>query len=389
MRRLCSFALSLFSFCLLSLWAGAQAYTITDLGPLSPTAINSFDQVVGNYNGQAYLWSFGRMHPLGTLSGGTYSFAAGINDLGVVTGTADGPGEIAPFFGGPTIQCSDLTQPFIWIPRQQMRGLGTAGPASDDASLEDNGCPYPFYGAAINDRGEVVGYSGQLTDVYQWAFLWTNAGGMSLFGTSFWNTFANGISNSGQIVGESGLGEDGGYATSWKNGVATDLGGLPGIPEIGGSGANGVNDLGEIVGFSFTPLEVSPDGSEQGYIHAVMWTRSGTISDLGTLSGDTYSSASRVNLFGLVIGSSGNSVTNSSTRQGQRPAFDVGQLEIVGRPFIWSKATGMLDLNTLIPKNSGWVLNSATDINLLGQIVGEATRDGESHGYLLTPRFPF
>ena len=40
--------------------ASAQVYTITDLGSLSPTAINSWAQVVGNYNNQAYIWTFGQ-----------------------------------------------------------------------------------------------------------------------------------------------------------------------------------------------------------------------------------------------------------------------------------------------------------------------------------------
>jgi hypothetical protein len=37
-------------------------------------------------------------------------------------------------------------------------------------------------------------------------------------------------------------------------------------------------------------------------IHAVLWTASGTIRDLGTLPGDTLSEATKVNFFGLAIG---------------------------------------------------------------------------------------
>ena len=44
------------------------------------------------------------------------------------------------------------------------------------------------------------------------------------------------------------------------------------------------------------------------------------------------------------------------------------------------------DLNTLISSTSGWVLNSATGINIWGQIVGSGTLNGQSHGFLLTPR---
>ena len=358
----------------------AQEYRLTDLGSLSPTGINTWAQVVGNENHHAFLWSFGHIRRLGTLAGGTFSWAAAINDFGAVTGTADGPGQIVSRFGGSAIACNDLIQPFIWTEQTQMRGLGTVGPASDEAGFDDNGCPFPFYGAGINNRGQVVGYTGQLPDDFQWVFLWTN-GGMSIFGASFPNTYGNGISNSGEIVGQNGPEE--GYAASWKDGVATELAGLPGISEFAGGAANGINDLGQIVGWS----TVYDESSATSYVHAVTWTPSGSISDLGTLPGDTDSSASKINTFGLVIGSSGNAVANSTIIGGQDSTFDVGPLVVIGRPFIWSKATGMLDLNKLIRPHSGWVLNTATDINLWGQIVGEGTLNGEPRGFLLTPTF--
>ena len=63
----------------------------------------------------------------------------------------------------------------------------------------------------------------------------------------------------------------------------------------------------------------------------------------------------------------------------------IGGLEVVGRPFLWSANKGMQDLNMLIPV-SDWVLNSVSDINVWGQIVGSGTLNGESHGFLLTPQ---
>jgi hypothetical protein len=56
------------------------------------------------------------------------------------------------------------------------------------------------------------------------------------------------------------------------------------------------------------------------------------------------------------------------------------------RAFIWDHTTGFRDLNTLIPRESGWTLESATGINNRGEIVGrgapEAQEDG---GFLLVP----
>ena len=43
------------------------------------------------------------------------------------------------------------------------------------------------------------------------------------------------------------------------------------------------------------------------------------------------------------------------------------------------------DLNTLIPPDSGWELQSAEDINNAGQIVGAGTIHGQHHAFLLTP----
>ena len=56
-----------------------------------------------------------------------------------------------------------------------------------------------------------------------------------------------------------------------------------------------------------------------------------------------------------------------------------------GGGFIWTSADGMLNLNTLIAPQSGWVLGGATGINDVGQIVGGGLLNGIDHAYLLTP----
>lgn len=124
-------ALSLCLCCMIPALAAAQVYKVTDLGPLAPTGMNSWGQVVGNLNGHAFVWTIGQgRRDLGLLSGGTFSSSAAINDLGAVAGTADGFGTITlPDPSLPNQQCNDLTQPFIWTERDGMRGLGAiAGP---------------------------------------------------------------------------------------------------------------------------------------------------------------------------------------------------------------------------------------------------------------------
>ena len=103
---------------------------------------------------------------------------------------------------------------------------------------------------------------------------------MTFFGDTFSPTFANAISNTGWIVGEL---DDGGirdvHATSWKNGVATHLGTLGGADYA--SSANGVNDLGRIVGWSTTAPISWFFGWCGTATHAVLWSASGGIRDLG------------------------------------------------------------------------------------------------------------
>ena len=391
MRTTCTFAFSLFLFCLIPALTLAQVYTVTDLGALAPTAINSWAQVVGNSNGHAFIWTKkGGMRDLGIMQGGTFSNGAAINDLGVISGTADGPGTVISQDPSiPNQECSDLTQPFVWTRGKGMRGLGTLGEQSSYFTIW---CEIPFYGIGTNDRGQVIGNTARYGSEYQYGLFWTSAGGMSLFGGGWPPTFATKVSNTGLIVGQNAPPVYSGHATSWKNDIATDLVWLGGAAGSGyySSSANGVNDLEQIVGWS-TTAEIPSDGCwsfgsgdlTECPMHAVIWTVSGEILDLGTLPGDAFSAASRINLFGQVIGSSGNTVAFQESGFGNSPFV------VVGRPFVWSEHNGLQDLNTLIHGRSGWVLNSVSDINIWGQIVGQGTLNGQPHGFLLTPRNPF
>lgn len=390
---------SVFAFALTGVCTGQSSYIVTDLGSISPTAINTWGQVVGNYNNQAYIYTLGRVRPLGVPNGGTFSNATAINDSGVVAGTVDGPGTVvSPYPDAANQPCGDLVQPVLWR-HGQMQELGTLG-FQEELSFE--WCNFAFYTTALNESGQVLGFAPSYPDLYSWGFLWSNPStpnnnmpvtfsvsgqNFGLFGASWPPTTPMAISNNGQIVGENGSVAIVGHATSWKDGVGTQLNSLiQGDDSFVGSAANSVNDLGQVVGWaglnagSLVYPCVRPD-SASCPIHAVLWNTDGTAKDLGTLPGDNFSSAVKINLFGIVVGNSGNS--------GSRSFSGLGPLQIVGRPFVWTRARGMRNLNQLIPPRSGWVLNSVSDINVWGQIVGSGMHNGKIHGFLLTPRDPF
>jgi probable HAF family extracellular repeat protein len=86
--------------------------------------------------------------------------------------------------------------------------------------------------------------------------------------------------------------------------------------------------------------------------------------DLGTLSGDA-SQADSIDDAGQVVG-----------------AADTTDDDV--HAFMYD-GTGMHDLNTLIPGDTGWVLMDAMSIDNAGNIVGIGAVGNDIHGFLLTP----
>jgi probable HAF family extracellular repeat protein len=122
--------------------------------------------------------------------------------------------------------------------------------------------------------------------------------------------------------------------------------------------ADWINDAGLILGQSTSSK--FPNGV------ATLWDQSGTIHAIGLLLGGTSSFAGYISDAGEVVG-------ESTVTGGESHAF------------ISSETRKMKDLNDLIPSGSGWILNHASAMNSLGQIVGFGTLNGEVHGFLLTP----
>jgi probable HAF family extracellular repeat protein len=241
-----------------------------------------------------------------------------------------------------------------------------------------------FFGAdasaanAINPQGAVAGGSNTATGIR--AFLWTRNGGFRDLGTlpGDAGSEALGINRHEEVVGYSS-GPNGIEAVLWEsNGTIQRLGQL----RFGDySRAYAINDSADIVGTS----------EQAGSSRAFLWTRNGQMEDLGALPGNDQSVATGINNSGRVVGYS------SSGSQGDRaflralainePGDVVGVSDsaVGNRAVLWTRQGELLDLNTLIPPGSDFVLTEAVSINNQGQILatgetGQAvSKQGHDH----------
>lgn len=213
----------------------------------------------GTTETHATLWWGHGKFDLGTL-GGPDSAAIDINELGQIAGWSYTSFH-ANEFGVPDVH------PFVWsVWDRKMRDLGTLGGACAMAS-------------AINNRGEVVGYSTLADNTIKHPFLWTAKGGMRDLGTlGGAYAHANAVNERGEVIGYSTMLTSGqapaylkGRAFYWHNGVMKNLG------TFGDdySDANGINNRGQIVGETFSVY----GESLRGWIS----DRGGPIVDLNTL----------------------------------------------------------------------------------------------------------
>jgi probable HAF family extracellular repeat protein len=156
----------------------------------------------------------------------------------------------------------------------------------------------PSVAHAINNHGQVVGMAQTLGQPLD-AFLWTQAKGLRDISPDTLGAEAFAINGTGQIAGSLALDLDTIHAVVWRrNGTVTDLGTLGGNFSV----ATGINQWGEVVGFS-TMLQGSSSG------HGFAWTRKNGLIDLGALSGMDYSYMNAVNSGGQMVGFSSSTTT--------------------------------------------------------------------------------
>lgn len=256
--------------------------------------------------------------------------------------------------------------------------------------------------ADINNSGEIVGFATK-HDHTLWegdAVVWRegNARALPSLGGDF--GFAYGINDAGDIVGTSRLatGAPQQHAALWTGGQVFDLGTLGGDSSV----AYDINNSGVIAGAAVkTAVRYRP----------AIW-RNGEIHELPLPAYWVAGEALAINDNGIVVGGGYREFSEAPLRWidgnvEQLPGFAeratgaAGDINtagvIVGKVYRQEKGyagyvavrwdeSGMVDLNDLIPANSGYRLVDAVSINDSGQILATAiAADGSRHGLVLSP----
>jgi probable HAF family extracellular repeat protein len=263
---------------------------------------------------RGFVWENGVMRELPTL-GGHHGFATGVNNRGEIVGWAETPVHDPTCVDAQVLQFRAVK----WEPKN-----------GSNAKIKTRElAPFPgdstSAATAVNDRGQVVGISGDCD----------------------------------QAVGRfSAL-----HAVLWeKNGKPTE------IPNLGGTTWHtpmDINQQGDVVGFSNPPGAGDPEG--EFIAHAFLWINGAAkAKDLRTLDDDPLSEAFAINSHRQVVGVSFGGASGL-------------------RAFLWQNEV-LTDLNDLVDIAPD-VLLSAQDINDAGQITGRVLDGvtGEILVFVATP----
>ncbi|MBS0300536.1 MAG: DUF3466 family protein [Proteobacteria bacterium] len=330
-------------------------WSIAGLGTLGgersdALSINNTGQMVGSYYSynnpssvSAFILNTANGAGMTDLLGG-YGMATGINDSGQVTGQISNHAFIT---GANATGITNLGD------------LGGINPSMYPSGYS--------VGSAINNFGQVAGYSYIDSNFVTHAFITGPNGGMTDLGTlvdgyysSKTQSYATDINDSGQVVGYSdvflpmAMSALHAFITG-PNGVGMiDLGTLGGLYSY----AYGINNSGQVVGLSQT-------ATCDDYIAFITDANGTNMTSLGTLGG-ARSWATDINDSGQVVGV-------SDTANG------------LAHGFLYSDGV-MIDLLQLAPVvAAGWSALAPEAINDLGQIVGTGVHNGTAQAFLLSP----
>lgn len=213
---------------------------------------------------RAFRWKNGHIEDLGTL-GGPDAMAQGVNESGQIFGNSYASSDPSPVCGNPDFGFDALTTgAFLWQ-NGKMTNLGSLGGTCTNA-------------IAINNRGQIIGYSFLPGDAVFHPFLWDQGRlfDLSTLGGTFGATTQ--LNEAGDIVGWTSLaGNDNViHATLWSRGQITDLGAFE--PDQCSS-PFGINSSKQVVGVEALGCDFGDDPS----LRAFLWEPGGNMLDLNTL----------------------------------------------------------------------------------------------------------
>lgn len=339
------------------------SYSVTEIGTFGgsfsgPWGMNNKGQVLGDastgepdpFFGERVhgsFWDKGKLIELPT-AGGWDSIATSVNDNGIAAG------------GSQIVPGNDTHVTMIWDKEHAIHEIGVLAGVHSAA-----------YG--INNRGQLAGHTSvaefdpNTGHSYIHAYFWEK-GVFTDLGT-LGGHYSDGseLNDRAQVVGtaetadlDPNFGFNTVHAFLWENGVMRDLGTAGGFY----SGALSINERGQVLMFSTISTVVDPAVGWYAY-RGFVW-ENGSFTDLGGLPGGQNTYPIGLNDRGQVVG-----------------AADAGDPSGLPHAFLWDNGR-MVDLNSLIPHDAGWLLVDASQINNSGEIAGVGFARGR-HPCLLSP----
>jgi uncharacterized membrane protein len=338
-------------------------FTVTDLGTMpggdfsTANGLNDRGDVVGhwgapNSDNTGFVWRNGVMTSTGRLPKGIYSYANAINSVGVIVGDGD-TGNHRP-------------QSWVTGPNGLINFFPNNCGNTHSVGINDSGAICGYYTKSLS--GQTASWRGAIWTVdpkdprkYRMMDLPILAGIDPASATAL--PFA--FNQAGQAAGYAVNDVIGQHACFWNNNAAHSLVDLGVFPGDWSSLAYGMNNLGQVAGESHPPFGSRP----------VVWNNDAahTPYELSVLPGDNSGSATAISNLGHVLGVSYYSTPGT---------WDATPPRLV----VWRDG-GVFELQSVLDADTGagWTLTSATAINNLGQIVGGGMHNGQARAFLLTP----
>jgi len=220
----------------------AENATVDPACPPGVTVNGTGPQVLGF---QAVIWGpkLGDIRVLRPLPGDTVGVAIAVNDSGQAVGASGSCANtlIPPIALGP--------HAVLWDKDGTPRDLGNLGGTVDVTQMGIG-----HMALSLNNQGDAVGASSLPDNKGPHAFLWTREKGMQDLGVLDGDGSSVGaaINDKGDVVGAS-FGENGPRGYLWRNGVMTDFNTLiPGDSPLHVQFASAINARGDIIGFGAT-----------------------------------------------------------------------------------------------------------------------------------------